>query len=115
MRSLGQNPTDSDLQDMVGLDSSPQDPLTGSTDWWRQINEVDVDGNGTIDFGEFLTMMAKKLKDTDREEEIRQAFMVFDRNGDGYVTSEELSQVMQNLGECISICGDPKHNSPLCR
>ncbi len=32
------------------------------------INEVDADGNGTIDFPEFLTMMARKMKDTDSEE-----------------------------------------------
>jgi calmodulin len=65
---------------------------------WK-INEVDADGNGTIDFHEFLTMMAKKLKDTDREEEIRQAFKVFDKNGDGYVTPDELALVMSNLGK----------------
>ena len=33
-------------------------------------------GNGTIDFPEFLTMMAKKMKDTDSEEEIREAFLL---------------------------------------
>ena len=43
------------------------------------INEVDADGNGTIDFAEFLTMMARKMKDTDSEEEIREAFRVFDK------------------------------------
>jgi len=47
MRSLGQNPTEAELQDMI--------------------NEVDADGNGTIDFPEFLTMMARKMKDTDSE------------------------------------------------
>ncbi len=31
-------------------------------------------GNGTIDFPEFLTMMARKMKDTDSEEEIKEAF-----------------------------------------
>uniref|UniRef100_A0A8C1ZB89 Calmodulin n=2 Tax=Otomorpha TaxID=186634 RepID=A0A8C1ZB89_CYPCA len=51
MRSLGQNPTEAELQDMI--------------------NEVDADGNGTIDFPEFLTMMARKMKDTDSEEEIQ--------------------------------------------
>lgn len=75
MRSLGQNPSESELQDMI--------------------NEVDADNNGTIDFPgwsslmfplplifcvivslifrlvEFLTMMARKMKDTDSEEEIR--------------------------------------------
>jgi hypothetical protein len=38
------------------------------------INEVDADGNGTIDFPEFLTMMARKMKDTDSAEEIKEAF-----------------------------------------
>ncbi len=73
MRSLGQNPSESELQDMI--------------------NEVDADNNGTIDFPgmstrcrsaatalttgiEFLTMMARKVKDTDSEEEIREAFKV---------------------------------------
>ena len=36
-------------------------------------------GNWTIDFPEFLTMMARKMKDTDSEEEIREAFRVFDK------------------------------------
>ena len=38
-----------------------------------------ISGNGTIDFPEFLTMMARKMKDTDSEEEIREAFRVFDK------------------------------------
>ena len=36
------------------------------------INQVDADGNGTIDFPEFLTMMARKMKDTDRWAEGRE-------------------------------------------
>ena len=42
MRSLGQNPTEAELQEMI--------------------NEVDADGNGTIDFPEFLNLMARKMK-----------------------------------------------------
>ena len=53
MRSLGQNPTEAELQDMI--------------------NEVDADGNGTIDFPEFCTLMARKMKDTDSEEELKEA------------------------------------------
>uniref|UniRef100_A0A8C5VAS2 EF-hand domain-containing protein n=1 Tax=Microcebus murinus TaxID=30608 RepID=A0A8C5VAS2_MICMU len=79
MRSLGQNPTEAELQDMI--------------------NEVDADGNGTIDFPEFLTMMARKMKDTDSEEEIREAFRVFDKDGNGYISAAELRHVMTNLGE----------------
>ena len=39
------------------------------------IKEVDIDGNGEIDFDEFLAMMAKKLKETDLEEDIRERFL----------------------------------------
>ncbi|KAK2980572.1 hypothetical protein RJ640_003501 [Escallonia rubra] len=42
MRSLGQNPTEVELQDMI--------------------NEVDADQNGTIDFPEFLNLMSRKMK-----------------------------------------------------
>ncbi|KAG6856683.1 hypothetical protein H0H87_001898 [Tephrocybe sp. NHM501043] len=82
MRSLGQNPTEAELQDMI--------------------NEVDADGNGTIDFPEFLTMMARKMRDTDSEEEIKEAFKVFDKDGNGYISSAELRHVMTNLGEKLS-------------
>ena len=41
---------------------------------FQMISDLDADGNGTIDFPEFLTMMARKMKDTDSEEEIREAF-----------------------------------------
>ena len=46
---------------------------------WRLFCE----GNGTIDFDEFLNMMAKKMKETDSEEELREAFRVFDKDGNG--------------------------------
>uniref|UniRef100_A0A1Y1N1J2 EF-hand domain-containing protein n=1 Tax=Photinus pyralis TaxID=7054 RepID=A0A1Y1N1J2_PHOPY len=82
MRSLGQRPTETELRDMV--------------------NEVDQDGNGTIEFNEFLQMMSKKLKEADCEEELREAFRVFDKNNDGLISSNELRHVMTSLGERLS-------------
>ncbi|RVW22460.1 Calmodulin [Vitis vinifera] len=82
MRSLGQNPTEAELQDMI--------------------NEVDADQNGTIDFPEFLNLMARKMKDTDSEEELKEAFKVFDKDQNGFISAAELRHVMTNLGEKLT-------------
>ena len=56
------------------------------------INGVDADGNGTIDFPEFSSLMARKMKDT--EEELVEAFKVFDRDGSGFIcrTDDQLDR-----------------------
>ncbi|KAK8761915.1 uncharacterized protein LOC144123396 [Amblyomma americanum] len=80
MRSLGYNPTEAQVAEIVGSESREN-----------------------IDFPEFLTIMAKeevRLEDVD--EEIREAFKVFDRNGDGYVSVAELRHVMTTMGEKLS-------------
>ena len=66
------------------------------------INGVDADGNGTIDFPEFSSLMARKMKDTDTEEELVEAFKVFDRDGNGFISTAELRHVMTNLGEKLT-------------
>ncbi|KAL2612444.1 hypothetical protein R1flu_024136 [Riccia fluitans] len=82
MRSLGQNPTDSELQDMI--------------------QEVDVDGDGTIDFAEFLTLAALKIKDAGSDEELKEAFRVLDKDRNGFISAVELGHVMTNLGENLT-------------
>ena len=64
--------------------------------------QIDADGSGTIDFPEFLTMMARKMKDTDNEEEILEAFKVFDKDGNGFISAAELRHIMTNLGEKLT-------------
>ena len=90
MCSLGQNPTKAELQDMI--------------------NKVEADGNGTIDFPEFLRTMARKMRDTDSEsdneeadtaEEIKEAF----NNADGgFIYATETRHVMTNLGVSSCTC-----------
>lgn len=40
-------------------------------------------GNGSVDFFEFCGMVSEKMKVYDPEKELREAFAVFDINGDG--------------------------------
>jgi calmodulin len=82
MKNLGQSPTEAELTDMI--------------------NEVDTDGNGNIDFKEFIGLMARKMRDTDTEEELIEAFKVFDRDGNGLISATELKHVMISLGEKIT-------------
>ncbi|XP_067419334.1 neo-calmodulin-like [Emydura macquarii macquarii] len=83
MWSFGRNPREAELQDMV--------------------LEVDADGNGTNDVPEFLTMKARKMKDTTSKEEIREAFCVFDKDVNGYITAAKLHRVMTNFGEKLAV------------
>merc|ERR1712100_319988 len=39
------------------------------------------------------------MKDTDSEEELAEAFRVFDRDGNGFISASDLRHVMTNLGE----------------
>merc|ERR1711872_961389 len=82
MRAIGQNPSEAEIQDMV--------------------NQVDKDGTGSIDFPEFLMMMSLKIDSENAEDEMREAFQVFDGDGNGFINRQELACVMSNLGESLT-------------
>lgn len=67
MRSLGQNPTELEIAEMIA--------------------RVDVDGNGTIELPEFIQMMRKQLIDNENPNETEEAFKVFDKDGDGRINA----------------------------
>ena len=69
----------------------------------EMIAEIDQDGNGCISFNEFLYLMTKNVhEDGDIEEEIREAFRVFDREGHGFITVPDLCQVLTTLGDKLT-------------
>jgi calmodulin len=47
-------------------------------------------------------MMPRQEKDDDAEEEMLEAFKVFDTDGNGSITADELRQIFHNLGEKLT-------------
>lgn len=67
------------------------------------LEEVDFHGDGYIYFESFAVTMAKyMIIDCIEEQEILNAFRVFDENGDGFVDAEELRAALENLGEKLT-------------
>ena len=79
--------------------------------------EADLDGNGTIEFPEFLELMKEKYGSDDQESDLRsdlislrcsdtnlrEAFKIFDRDRDGFIDMRELKKVsLIPVQGCIS-------------
>jgi Ca2+-binding EF-hand superfamily protein len=82
MKHLNQTPSEKDLQEMIA--------------------EVDFDGNGAIDFDEFMDLMTYKMQDDDTEEEISEAFKIIDRDSKGYINRHSIKSIINYLGENLS-------------
>ena len=61
------------------------------------IIQADKDENGVIDFPEFVQMMQVQSATADNDE-IKEAFEMFDKNGDGCVSGAELRYMMASFG-----------------
>ena len=85
MQSVGTMPTDAEIQDMIMM--------------------ADADGSGSIDFAEFVTLMAHNMNDLGErtDADLRLAFNIFDRSGDGNISPEELQRIMINVGEPVEL------------
>ena len=77
MQSLGQKPTAEEVQAMV--------------------DDFDEDGNGEIDFEEFLGMMYKKALEVSDDVNLADAFKTFDLAGNGFVSEDEMREILLNL------------------
>merc|ERR1711903_427686 len=63
--------------------------------------EVENDGNGTIEFGEFLEMMTGKMGEKDTREDIEKVFKLFDDDNTNKISFRNLARVAEELGENI--------------
>ena len=90
LRYLFQNPSEAELEDWV--------------------NEF---GNGAwVDFAGFADLISQKWKKIDTELELREAFRVFDRDGNGSLDAAELRRLRRSFDTRISSAafGDPDHS-----
>ncbi|XP_023347175.1 neo-calmodulin [Eurytemora carolleeae] len=82
LRNLGYNPSDAELQEMIRL--------------------ADKDGSGALDFPEFLNMMKERIKEQNEDDDIKNAFKLFDTDGNGYIDRKELRVMMRFIGEPVT-------------
>jgi len=66
------------------------------------IQEYDCDEDGCLSFIEFIKFMEKRQQVQNDEDELLQAFQVFDLNKDGVITVDELKEVLGKVGEIMT-------------
>ncbi|KAL8142077.1 hypothetical protein V2J09_015109 [Rumex salicifolius] len=69
------------------------------------IREVDSDGDGFIDLGEFIELNTNGVDYEEIVLNLREAFSVYDIDGNGSISADELMHIMRSLGD-ICTMGD---------
>ena len=85
-----------EVMKLYGMSPNEQEAL-------EMILVIDTDGDGKITFEEFLNVFLQRLKDsTEAQDELREAFRVFDKESNGFVSVEELRQALTECGEKLT-------------
>jgi len=66
------------------------------------VENVDKAGTGKLCFNDFMNVIAMKMAEKDSKDEILKAFKLFDRDGTGYITFNNLQQIAVELGEGLA-------------
>lgn len=69
---------------------------------FQMISDLDADGNGTIDFEEWLSLMTKRVSDKDTRANINKVFALYDDERTGFISVKNLRRIAQELSENIS-------------
>merc|ERR1712100_49273 len=72
----------------------------------KMVADIDNDGNGTIEFTEFLQMMTGKMGEKDSrenidDEELQDMINQADRDGDGEINIDEFYRIMKKKGNFL--------------
>nr|CAD7442351.1 unnamed protein product [Timema bartmani] len=69
------------------------------------IEEVDADKSGRLEFDEFITLAAKFIVEEDAEameKELREAFRLYDKEGNGYIPTSCLREILRELDDQLT-------------
>ncbi|XP_024052807.1 caltractin-like [Terrapene carolina triunguis] len=66
------------------------------------VSEVDKEGSGKINFDSFLYAMTQKMSEPESREDILKAFKLFDDNGTGKISFQNLKRVAGEIGENLT-------------
>ncbi|KYN30928.1 Troponin C, isoform 3 [Trachymyrmex septentrionalis] len=69
------------------------------------IDEVDADKSGQLEFDEFVTLAAKFIVEEDAEaleKELREAFRLYDKEGNGYIPTTCLREILRELDDQLT-------------
>ena len=69
---------------------------------FQMICDLDSDGNGNLDFGEWLGLMTAKVGDKNTRVHFGKIFNMYDDERTGYLSAKNLRRVAQDLGETIT-------------
>lgn len=69
---------------------------------FQMITDLDSDGNGSLDFNEFLGLMTTKISDRNTKTQYQKVFNMYDDGKNGYLTVDNLARVANELGETVS-------------
>ena len=65
------------------------------------IEELELEGNNEVNFENFVSIVNRREKDVDNEEEVLKAFKLFDKEGNGLININELKNIMLSVGKNI--------------
>ncbi|XP_028409662.1 calcineurin subunit B type 1-like [Dendronephthya gigantea] len=80
------------VEEFMSLPELQQNPLVQ-----RVIEIFDQDGNGEVDFKEFIEGVSQFSVKGDKESKLRFAFQIYDIDRDGFITNSELFQVLKMM------------------
>ena len=69
---------------------------------FQMLSDMDADGSGAIDFGEWLALMTKRVNDKDSRANVNKIFALFDDERTGFISSKNLRRISEELGEQVS-------------